>query len=219
MPAIEIPITGIFMCPHCSNTVPMQQIQRIRGRKLYDYYSSPMHEHNYERFVIYQCPTCRKITIIKEFDDEQSIHEDDLKIISETIYPITKQIDAQIIPEYICKLYSEAIKLKPISPDSFSMKIRKALEHICDEHGAKESDNVYNKLDSLSNKGILPKNIIDMGHIIRKVAQYGGHPKDEEITETDADLLDDIFNLILEYIYITPYKIKMLEQKFKKVNK
>lgn len=71
---------------------------------------------------------------------------------------------------------------------------------------------------ALNRISLFPQKIIDMGNIIRKVSKYGAHPKDENITATDADLLDDVFNLMLDYIYITPYKMKQLEEKFVKAS-
>ena len=243
MQAIEIHSKKIFRCPHCSNEVPMELVTEAYGREIkyigkndFEIIKAiaeigrtegvPPKTREFtepEVFTIYKCPTCEDITILKKSYENVTIEDlkepDFVEKNQIIIYPITKILNDNIIPVDVCNMYNEASKLKPISPNSFATTIRRAIEYICDEQGAKASDNIYNKLEELSKKGILPRNVIDMGHIIRKVAKYGGHPKDEEITSTDADLLDDIFSLILEYIYVTPHKVKMLEDKFKKVNK
>lgn len=243
MAAIYVPTKKVFRCPHCSNEVPMELVTEAYGKGI-----KYIGKNNFEIikaiaetgrtgelppktkeftepevFTIYKCPTCKDITIFKKSYENATLKDleepDYIEKNQSIVYPVINVLNKNIIPKEVYNIYDEAVKLKKLSPNSFAMTIRKAIEYICDEQGAKESDNIYNKLESLSKRGVLPQNIIDMGHIIRKVAQYGGHPKDEEITATDADLLDDIFNLILEYIYITPHKVKMLEDKFKKVNK
>lgn len=231
------PETEIFRCPHCANKVPMRHIQDIQGKKLKytvknerEIMAAMAHIGRTgampadtteielpEIFLIYQCPTCGDITIYKEIWDNSPI--DKLNKIKTLIYPNKTILDENIIPKMVCDYYDEATKIKGASPNSFATTIRKAIEYICDDKGAKTSTSIYEKLEDLAKQNVLPQNIVDMGHIIRKVAQYGGHPKDEEITDTDADLLDDIFKLILDYVYITPYKVQLLEEKFKKVGK
>lgn len=240
-----LPVTKkIFRCPHCYNEVPMNCINSFSGKKISFIGSNaqeiarcmaelgrtgelPPNTKEYflpEKFTAYQCPTCNDVVIIKStyqnltlemIQEDQSLSEGIQKII----YPNNKTLDENIIPLKICEIYSEAISLKKLSPSSFGVQIRKVLELLCEEQGAPKSGDLYNKLEKLSERNIFPENIINMGNIIRKVAKYGAHPKDEEITASDADLLDDIFHLILDYVYITPYKVKTLEDKFKKVNK
>lgn len=170
-----------------------------------------------DEFRVYRCSTCGNVIVFKKspISPTDKFYEDfqEIKYIENIIYPIVRILDKNIIPEYVSNIYNEACSIKALSPNSFAILIRKALEDICDKHGTKESDKIYEKLESLAKKGIFPQNIIDMGHVIRKISRYGGHPKDE------ADLLDDIFNLILEYVYVTPYKIKILEEKVERTKK
>ena len=176
-----------------------------------------------EVFTLYKCPTCGDITILKKTYENVVIEDLDEPDYVEKhqiiVYPMHKLLDDNIIPVDICNIYEEAMSLKKISPNSFGIQIRRALEFLCEEQGAPKSGELYNKLKKLSERNIFPENIIEMGNIIRKVAKYGAHPKDEEITTSDADLLDDIFHLILDYVYITPHKVKALQEKFEKVNK
>lgn len=233
-----------FRCPHCLNKVPMNCIGNFSGKKISFIGSNaleitkcmaelgrtgelPPNAKEYflpEKYMVYQCPTCDDIVIIKYtyqnltlemIQKDQSLSEG----IQKTIYPNNKTLDENIIPTKICKVYDEAKNLKKLSPGSFGVQIRKALELLCDEQGAPNSNDIYSKLKKMSERNVFPENIIGMGNVIRKVAKYGAHPKDEEITAADADLLDDIFHLILDYAYITPYKIKVLEDKYEKVNK
>lgn len=238
---MQLDTKKIFNCPHCSNKVPMELINSFNGKKE-KYYAKntielikasisgnfdenvPEYAHLFfdEKFIVYKCPTCEKISIYRISVDLLSVNKvENLNIdeITELIYPNFKLLNPNIVPQKICEMYKETNPLKNISPNSYGIQIRKILEYLCDENGAAENANIYNKLESLSNRGVFPKNIIEMGHVIRKVSRYGGHPKDEDITASDADLLDDIFHLIIDYVYITPYKIKQLEKKFEKVNK
>ncbi len=233
-----------FRCPHCSNTVPMLELASFSGKEIavpkpnkddiieiLAYFGkkgaiASCQDITWipEYYTVYKCPTCNNITIVKI--SSENINLENIKtnpnyinIVPQIVYPNTKIIDNNIVPLEICKIYEEAALLKNISPNSFAMTIRKALELLCDEQGAPRSEDIYNKLKKLSERNIFPKNIIEMGNIIRKVAKYGAHPKDEDISNSDAELLDDIFHLILEYVYITPYKVKQLQDKFEKVNK
>ena len=169
------------------------------------------------KYRVFKCSTCDCIIIFKKkpISPNNKVYQDmrEIEYSESIIYPIIKNLDRNIIPENIVNIYNEACSVKALSPNSYAMLIRKALEDVCDKHGAKTSDKIYEKLEDLAQKGIFPQNIIDVGHVIRKISRYGGHPKDEEVTREEADLLDDIFNLILEYVYVTPHKIKILEEK------
>jgi hypothetical protein len=49
---------------------------------------------------------------------------------------------------------------------------------------------------------------------MRKVGNLGAHAGDDEVDFWDAELLDEFFRFVVEYVYITPSRILRLKQRF-----
>lgn len=98
------------------------------------------------------------------------------------------------------------------APNAFAGQIRRALEYLCQDQQASGKD-LYTKLADLVSKGVLPTTLVDMTDLIRKVGNTGVHASDEEATMWDAELIDEIFRAIVEYVYIAPQKVARLRQR------
>jgi hypothetical protein len=53
-----------------------------------------------------------------------------------------------------------------------------------------------------------------MTDLMRRVGNLGAHAGDEEVDFWDAELLDEFFRLVVDYVYITPSRIE--RQRIKK---
>lgn len=49
---------------------------------------------------------------------------------------------------------------------------------------------------------------------MRYIGNLGAHASDHEIDTWDAELLDDFFRSVVDYVYIVPSKIERLKQRF-----
>jgi hypothetical protein len=131
------------------------------------------------------------------------------------VYPAIKNLIG--VPEQIQKAYSEAKKVKKISPLAFATLIRRALEYVCLEQEANGKD-LDDKLKDLSTRGVIPDTLAKMSHAIRHYGNVGAHADDTNIGYTDAWIMDDFFTAVVEYVYIAPKKLKTAEERIHKKN-
>jgi Domain of unknown function (DUF4145) len=81
--------------------------------------------------------------------------------------------------------------------------IGRALEALCDDKGI-SSGNLYDRLKSLADKGVIPPVLTEMGSALRLLRNAGAHHSDQEITVPQTWGIDKLFRAIIEYVYIAP---------------
>lgn len=92
--------------------------------------------------------------------------------------------------------------------------MRIALEYICNDHGA-TGRTLFDKLRALVSNKIFPGHFAEMTDLIRRVGNLGAHANDNEVDFWDAELLDEFFRIVVEYVYVTPSRIQRLKQRIK----
>jgi hypothetical protein len=111
-------------------------------------------------------------------------------------------------------LYEQSWPLRHISPNAFAVQVRRALECICNERGA-PGGTLFQKLKALVANKTFPGHFEEMTDLMRKVGNLGAHAGDDEVDYWDAELLDEFFRFVVEYVYITPSRILRLKQRFR----
>ena len=116
----------------------------------------------------------------------------------------------QPIPGRVLTLYVEAWPLRHKAPAAFVGQVRRLLEFVCADQSA-TGRNLFEQLTDLSTKGVFPGYFTKITDLLRKVGNMGAHAGEEELSIWDAELIDDFFRSILEYVYIAPAKIRRME--------
>jgi len=120
------------------------------------------------------------------------------------------------VPENVRVLYEGALKVKS-HPDSFVVQLRRTIEAICVSLGARNYDqdgrpiDLRSMLDELSKKGSFPPQVRDILHQIRYLGNIGAHGIDETVDSSIAQILDELFRLLVQYIYEIPHKLDHLK--------
>lgn len=109
-------------------------------------------------------------------------------------------------PDSVKKLYQAALELKDKDPNLFAVQIRRALENICREKGA-GSGTLSQMLRELSGKGIFPPTIAEIANELRATGNKGAHADSVGVTREDAAAIDELFQLIIGYVYDAPAKL------------
>ena len=192
-------------CFHCGNVA-------LHGRQ-FSYIGTKQLEQDLERpylFLVFKCTTCDCLAVFGEF--EFYLTGASIKDISRynQLYPKTPDL-GEDVPERVSEIYKEVSHLRHQAPNAFANQIRRALEAVC-VHQKADGDNLYKKLDDLAKKGKLPGHFRDFRDLIRIVGNIGSHASKHDIDTEDAELLNDFFLIIIEYIYIAPAKIKTLRR-------
>ena len=203
------------VCFHCGNRVPLSRFVVHRGQELFEQIDDQRYAMDFE-YHLYRCPTCDGITIYGDFPEYPNARSED----HHRIYPQGSRLlpeghkiaSRDCVPDRILRLYEQSWPLRHIAPGAFAVQVRRALEMICNDRGAAGRD-LYAKLRVLVADATFPGHFAEMTDLMRQIGNLGAHAGDEDVDFWDAELLDDFFRFVVEYVYITPSRIARLRQR------
>lgn len=143
-----------------------------------------------------ECNACHKVVLIHK----------NMGVIYPS--PLPKAIDQRII-KTIRTDFAEAILCFSVEAyRAASVMARRALQNICLDKGAKESDKLEKQIDWLFEQAIVTKELKEWAHEVRLVGNNAAHPKkpDEDIPVSKEDA-DDILKLLEQFcqvLYVAP---------------
>jgi hypothetical protein len=195
-------------CNHCCNKTPMEVVLEYSQVKDYEDERSGI---GWEagpiwKFVI--CPACSGLNIIRlgyhsAFDpDEWSLN---------VIYPIHDDISFEGLTSEVEKEYKAALKVRNISSNAYAALLGRVIDKVCIDRGA-EGDSFYKRIQSLADKGEIPKRLAEMFHQLRLLRNIGAHADLGELTTEEIPILDSLCKAILEYVYTAPRLINQVEK-------
>ena len=190
---------------HCRSAVH-------HGKELFEHIDGRRYNEGFD-YHVYQCPTCSGITIYGDFTKYPIVRQ----TADRRIYPqgsrllpeLHKIASRDCVPGRIVKLYEEVWPLRHIAPNAFAVQIRRALEFLCNDQGA-SGDTLFEKLRVLAANKIFSGHLAEMTDLMRTLGNLGAHAGDDEVDFWDAELLDEFFRSVVEYVYITPSRIARL---------
>lgn len=207
--------TELLVCYHCGNRVPQKRVGYQRGQKLYEHIDGRRYSEDFD-YYLYQCPTCQGISIYGDF----AAYPRADSMAKQRIYPRGPQLvpeDHKVasrgcIPQRIVKMYEEIWPLRHIVPNAFAGQVRRALEFICHDQNAR-GRTLCERLRDLASRGTFPGYFSEVTDLMRQIGNLGAHAEDSEVDFWDAELLDDFFRAVVEYIYVVPSKIVRMKQR------
>jgi len=103
--------------------------------------------------------------------------------------------------------------------DAAAVMARSALQAVMRSQKAVGKD-LYNEIDDLATKGILPAVIQEWAHEVRQLAKPAAHPEDdeEETSSEDAEDVVKFLDFLLEYTYDVPAQIEKYRKRRQKDN-
>lgn len=210
--------TEILICYHCANQVPQKRIGYHRGQELFEHIDGHRYNEDFD-YYFYQCPTCQGVSIYGKFA-EYSGHE---AMGRYRLYPRGSQLlpeshklaSRKCVPERIMKIYEKIWPLRHIAPNAHAGQIRRALEFICRDQKA-QGKTLFEQLKDFVARGTFPGYFSEITDFMRQIGNLGAHAGEEDVDFWDAELLDDFFRAIVEYVYIAPSKIDRLKQRIGK---
>lgn len=188
-------------------------------KRLYEIIGEKKYHEDYEYFV-FECGTCHNLSLAGGFRHEHSqgdLPPDDYPVLypnEPDFLPPSHTLagDRPIVPAQVMKVYRTAWPLRITAPNAFANQIRRALEYICQDKGAGEGS-LYRQLEDLSSATELPEELVDVAHLVRKIGNLGSHADNNEVSYWDAELLDKLFQSIIQYVYIMPSHTKRMRQR------
>ena len=131
------------------------------------------------------------------------------------LYPQTKAKDYNL-PEKLEKAYIAAQRVKNIDPNAFAVLLGRTLDMICIEknaHGRTLSD----KIKNMSEIGIIPQQISQIALGLKDFRNIGAHADLGELSETEIPIVEELINVVLEYVYAAPAMIDRVRKEIDKL--
>jgi hypothetical protein len=115
------------------------------------------------------------------------------------------------VPERVRQIYQEAHSIKRQSPSSFVVQIRRALEAVAKDKNA-QGNTLQAKTEWLIKSGALPEVFGEMTHVSRMIGNLGAHDADKDVSPEDAEIADEFFRAIVEYLYVASDKVARVKK-------
>lgn len=204
----ERTIRCVAFCPHCGNRAP----QALVYSKHFYSYSFDMQGNKSGNdlpaaYFVAECETCHEVLV---YLAEAYIPEEKQFPDSGLIWPDPGFL-GQGVPELIKEIYKEATVIKNLAPNAFAVQIRRALEALCDDRGAKKGS-LYERLKGLVDNKEIPPVLSEMSDVIRLIGNIGAHASQQNVKPGHVRIIDEFFRAIIEYAYVAPQKIKQLKE-------
>jgi hypothetical protein len=197
------------------NTVPLILVATQSGKELYEEIDHRRFFEAYE-VSIYRCPTCEGLSLFGDYlqyPRTKAFAEKRLYPRGSMLLPAKHLLgDPNCVPKRTLAEYEQIWPLRFLAPTAFAISIRLLLEGICIEQQA-QGNTLFKQLKDLVARGTFPGNFAEITDLVRQVGNLGAHSAATDIDVWDAELLDDFFRSIIEYVYIVPSKIARLKQR------
>ena len=195
-------------CRYCGNKTKLD----IVGK--YTEYGDPTELDWEMNWLLLKCSVCGKISFSSLYSGEDSkIYNNDGSFDYEkfytTLYPIETYQEINV-PEKVKKAFSSALKVYHIDKNICMIALRRTLEIICNDKGA-NGINLEKKIIDLSQKGIFPKPINEASDILRLIGNEAAHGDDINYNEQIIKEMINFTQIIIEYVYVIPYKIQNIK--------
>lgn len=213
----------LFKCSNCNNETLME----IHSRNKIENGDLFGDSYYYDEQIVLKCPSCKNYNIINAYWDsshgkvtESKKYEDIYcgdNVYETILYPVVSELSNGangIVPNDILKTFRKSLELKSVDSESCLVKLRKTLELICKDKNA-TGHNLNDKLKKLFELGILPSTLKSASNITRKLGNMGAHKSDINISTTELSSTIRLVEYIIQYIYILPNEIEILEKKIK----
>lgn len=204
----------VLQCYYCGNSTLMNLVGEHKC-----FWDENDGYHGYFNYQMYACPVCKKVTFYQQYwDSAQSYYYNDGNyedIVDEDIlYPINT-FQGNYLPHKVKEAYEAALKTKNIDSAVCLIALRRTLEIICKEKEAQGRD-LWNKIEDLSNKGILPAELKHASTITKTYGNMGAHDMDVSIQRFELEQIIEFVKYILDYLYILPAKLSAIQEKLEK---
>ena len=203
-------IRKVAYCPSCGNKSPQKLIHAQHCSDVgYDYEG----EEEIDMPMVYYIAACETCNGILLYQSVGHILEEKFFNQADLVYPQSGELHKSV-PERVAKIYREAARIKNLAPNAFAVQIRRALEALCEDRGAKK--NILQKqLEELADRREIPAKLAELTEVLRIVGNIGAHAVDEEVRPWQVYAIDEFFRAVIEYVYVAPGKFEEYKESLK----
>lgn len=163
------------------------------------------------------CPECNQYIILLQYGKKMiyTVNFMKLESIDEEIllypkFPINKSISSHV-PKKYSDIYLEASQVNYISPRASATLSRYLLQMILHEELKIKKKTLAEEISEFEKLSNVPSNLSAMLQILRRVANFGAHPKKStnsneilEIEQGEADIMLELIEQLFDFQFIKP---------------
>ena len=214
-------------CPYCATTVHMNWSETALEN------IHPEESYLKDGYAIQYgfCPECCNLVIqlqhgmslgwdengcwINQIDEEQLIYPR---------YATARKLH-EFIPHQYAELFRESEEVNNISPRASATLSRYLLQMLLHEELHIHKRNLEEELKELEGMNNVPSKLVSMLQIMRKIANFGAHPKKStnsneivEVEEGESAIMLDLLEEVFDYIFVKPKQqedfLKTIQEKY-----
>ncbi|MDT9719644.1 DUF4145 domain-containing protein [Paenibacillus sp. ClWae2A] len=206
--------TEVMICYHCGNKTTMEHIAEAKKSEKETFNTFFGGGHDIEFFTfwnLYLCPVCDSVTLIKTTKNTEDVDIENLTLTPTTtvLYPDATVKEAGV-PNNVRNSFEAALRIKNIEGTLCAIGIRRTLEMMCKDKEA-SGKTLFNKLEDLSEKGILPPIVAGMATVIRNLGNEAAHGDNREFSNEVIESIIKFTHVILDYVYNLPDELSRIQ--------
>lgn len=131
----------------------------------------------------------------------------------------------EAIPEQYIQLYKESEQVSYISPRASATLSRYLLQMILHEELGIKKRNLEEEISELENRNNIPSELVTMLQVMRKVANFGAHPKKStnsneimEVEKGECDVMLQLLRELFDYQFVKPKQqadfLRQIQEKY-----
>lgn len=207
--------TKPIQCPRCGNEAPMRIVAsyELSPREREQNPEDALDDGETWRLVI--CPACKEVSVgLIRWIDYLDV-EDEFRM--RIVYPVWNSTLTGL-PHKIDSAYNSALKVCNVDSNAFAVLLGRVLDMVCLDKQAAGST-LYERLNSLAERGDIPPRLADMAHQLRQLRNIGAHADLGELTPAEIPVLNSLCRAILEYVYTAPKLVEDVERRLQKLER
>jgi hypothetical protein len=201
-------------CPHCSrNTSHVLQWKYRRWDKKGET------DISHSSYYVAVCDLCKEVLLYVNHpphDDLADCFEGSVEADTVLVWPDSGG-SQQSIPELVRDYYQEAGVVRNVSLNAYAISLRRALEAVCTDRGIDTRPPLAQRLQLLAFKDEMATRLNGMTLFLKDVGNIGAHA-DRNVTQDEARLINKLFRLIVDYLYVVPDEITKLKSTWAKLH-
>lgn len=204
----------VAFCPHCGNRAPQKLVYSHRCSDI-AHCDGEDGEEEFALPVAYYvaiCETCDQLLLYYEAGDTPT---DNKFYTAGLSWPLHGGLHSSVPPS-VAEIYAEASRIKQLAPNAFAGQIRRALEALCEDRGAK-SGPLHQRLKDLAAHGEIPTLLAEMTDVLRLLGNVGVHATDQSVQASQVFAIDEFFRSVIEYVYVAPSKLSDFRKRLEKL--
>lgn len=210
----------LAQCYHCGNKGLLEIVahhEEISDEPILDNFGNVVDFSMDEKYnwLLLSCPVCKKVSLVQKYFDcimEDMGQTEEIKLL----YPEC-DVNYLGVPYEIRSAFEAALKVKNIDTSICLLSLRRVLEAICKEQGAKGND-LNSMIKNMIENRKLPEMMNDACWIIRQLGNNAAHAGKISVYKTDVEQTINFLKTIIQYLYTLPVQMEQLKIKIETRN-